>query len=126
MGGSCPCGVAVDHTKVRSNRQHMDTKTTTHATPERERTGIAKLEIVTRPYATTPYEAGDFVALLSILFDDMPPTHPPHVLQLPANWCEAADVLATTWPHVALTTPGLFDAIAQGWQSAQRQKESVA
>lgn len=86
-----------------------------------ERKGIAKLEIVrTEPFAALRMR-------LSILFhldadEGKAKADMPYMLTLSANWFSAVDLLATTWPGIELMTPGQFDAMLIGWQSAQQQK----
>ena len=87
----------------------------------RERNGIAKLEIGRfEPFANLRMR----LSILFYLEDDegKAAADMPYVLTLGDRWIEAADVLRDTWPEVELMTPGQFDAMLVGWQSAQAQK----
>lgn len=87
----------------------------------RERNGVAKLEML------RPEPFANLRMRLTILFyldadEGKAAADMPYILPLGDRWIEAADVLHDTWPEVELLTPGQFDALMAGWQSAQAQK----
>lgn len=88
-----------------------------------ERRGIAKLEMLRpEPFANLRMR----LTILFYLDDDEVKARAdmPYVLLLGDNWMKAADMLQDTWPNVEPVTPGQFDAMLIGWQSAQQQQKA--